>query len=402
MQNTKYSVADIFRQYGKSFLKEQRVSSHHLKVIDSIIKCKTFMLGGHIEKCNKCGHKRIHYNSCGNRHCPSCQGANKEKWILDRSHEVLPVKYFHVTFTVPDTLHDLFRYNKKILYNLLFTCVWKTLDDFSKTPDKKLMAKMGVIAVLHTWTQKILYHPHIHCIVPAGGITSNDKWKHSQTKGNFLFNKEALAAAFRGKFLFYLDKLYKQYKLNLNGKNQILKNPYKFQKLKDNLYSKQWIVNVKKPFAGPEQVLEYLGRYTHRIAISNYRILNLINGMVTFSYIDRKNGNKIDTTTISAIEFIRRFLEHVLPPKFVKVRHYGFLASRVKSDYLRKIREYFNLDTTQKKQKLSFQQIIYLKTGKDPYLCPLCNKGLMEIIEQIPPVRGSPRKRIITQRELIA
>ncbi len=296
-------------------------------------------VGGHVTACTACGHIKVHYNSCGNRGCPQCQGVNKEKWILEREYDLLPVKYFHVVFTLPGQLRPICYQNKKLIYNLLFTCAWETLDTFSKDPKQKLQARMGMIAVLHTWTQKLLYHPHLHCIVPAGGVDDEDNWKTTKSNGNFLFHVTALAQTFRGKFMEKLIGLYKQKKLTLEGKIVHLKQPHDFWLLKKKLYETNWVVHAEEPFKNPDSVIEYLARYTHKIAISNYRIKAISESDVTFTYLDRANNNKKKTMTLRADKFISRFLMHVLPKRFCKIRHYGFLATRMKQIYLPLIRK---------------------------------------------------------------
>ena len=343
-------------------------------------------VSGHKERCDNCHYTRIHYNSCGNRNCPSCQAVNKEKWIYDRNRDLLPVKYFHCVFTIPSELYVYFRYNKKLLYNLLFRSVRETLFTFGYDPKHGIGAKIGSICVLHTWTQKMTYHPHIHCIVPAGGLSNNGQWKHAKSKGDYLFPVLAMSGLFRGKLMCGIHQLFKNGQLKMT---HAMRNKHFF--IKDKLYKKEWVVYAKKAFDGPDQVLEYLGRYSHRICMSNFRIISITQTHVTFKYQDR-NAQKQCTKTICGVAFIRLFAEHILPKGFVKIRHIGFLAARVKKTDLEKARKSLGATCPAPKTKITTRGIIILTTGKDPYLCPRCGKGEMVIIEVLPAIRGSPIK----------
>ena len=256
-------MAEVFNRFADEYQKHRILSFEQQKLIRDIRQCRTHVLGGHWTACTACGNIKVHYNSCGNRHCPGCQGVNKEKWILEREYDLLPVKYFHVVFTVPCELRPVFWQNKKLMYDLLFKCAWETLDKFSQDPREKLQAKMGMIAVLHTWTQKLIYHPHIHCIVPAGGIDSAGNWINTKSKGKFLFYVPNLATTFRGKFMEKLLEFYKKKELTLEGKISYLKQASAFWQLKKMLYEIKWKLHAKDPFGTPNAVLEYLGRYTH-------------------------------------------------------------------------------------------------------------------------------------------
>jgi hypothetical protein len=371
------TVADVFNKFLPEYEQKRIINSYHRGVIDSIQKCRTKHMGGHWKVCTNCGETKKHYNSCGNRHCPTCQGINKEKWILEREYDLLPVKYFHVVFTVPAELRTLFIRNQKLLYNLLFKAAWQTIDEFSKDPRQRMMAKTGMIAILHTWTQKLLYHPHIHCIVPAGGIDVDSRWKTSKGNEDFLFYTPNVARTFRGKFLFYLHELYINNKLNLSGNAAVYKHKKQWYRLKDKLYNTNWGVNCKEPFKGPETVLEYLGRYTHKIAISNYRIKRITNTHVGFTYLDRNDSNKKKYTEIKGSQFIRRFLCHIVSYRFVRIRHYGFLATRVKKKSLHRIRKTLQAKTPQKHGKLTVRDVVLLVYGTDISLCQTCKKGIL-------------------------
>ena len=382
-------MAEVMGRFGPSYLKTHTVSGGQQRLIRDIQQCRTHALGDHWTACTSCGDVKVHYNSCGNRFCPNCQGVKKEKWILERTHDLLPVKYFHVVFTLPSELRGLCLQNQKLCFDLLFKSAWQTIEAFSKDPKQGLEARMGMIAVLHTWTQKLLYHPHVHCIVPAGGIALDRSWKSSRSDGDFLFHVQALAKTFRGKFMEQVVKYYQAGDLTLAGKLKRLRDKGAFWEWKRHLYDKNWVINTRKPFHKPDSVLEYLGRYTHRIAISSYRILNMDEKMVTFSYLDR-NANQKRTLTLTAERFIGRFLLHVLPKGYCKIRHYGILSTRVKTALLRAVRERFGLPLTER-PKYTVRDVMILTMGVDPYLCSVCKEGQLVIIAESPRPRGSPK-----------
>jgi hypothetical protein len=386
-------MAEVFNRFADEYQKCRLLSFEQQKLIRDIRQCRTYVLGGHVTACTACGNIKVHYNSCGNRGCPECQGVNKEKWILEREYDLLPVKYFHVVFTLPGQLRSICYQNKKLIYDLLFSCAWETLDTFSKDPKQKLLARMGMIAVLHTWTQKLLYHPHLHCIVPAGGVDEEENWKITKSNGDFLFHVTALAQTFRGKFMEKLIGLYKQKKLTLEGKIAHLNQAHDFWLLKKKLYEINWVVFTKEPFLNPGSVIEYLARYTHKIAISNYRIKAIGENDVTFSYLDRANSNKPKTLSLAADKFIGRFLMHVLPRGFCKIRHYGFLSTRVKQHYLPLIRKSLGMKERDPKPKYTVKDVLRITKGIDPDLCPECKEGVMVCIRELPRLRGSPNFR---------
>ncbi len=385
------TISTVFEQFGAKVKAQYKLSKEQHQVLNLIGLCRTGKLGSHREKCSSCGHQKIHYNSCGNRHCPNCQGVNKECWFLDRSYDLLPVKYFHGVFTVPSELRNLFRYNKKLLYSLLFKCSWETIKEFGLDKRQKMMAKTGMIGILHTWNQRILYHPHLHCIIPGGGINEQGAWKTPKGKSDFLFSVKALSSKFKKKFLHNLVGLQKSGKLRLVPKDEHWGTRKKFYETKRKLYTKNWIVYAKESFGGVEQVLEYLGRYTHRIAISNYRILKVTESHVTFRYLNRKN-QKIATETITGEQFILRFLQHVLPKRFTKIRHYGFLSTRSKGIDLPRIRAALKAKNPPAKKKLSNRELMIKTQGKDPYLCPECQMAEMVVVEVFHGIRGSPMR----------
>lgn len=361
-------VQDIFLKYGKNYRTNHKLTLVQHKAMSAIQKCRTSELGGHKEVCDSCGHTRISYNSCRNRHCPKCQSLAKERWIENQKSNLLDVGYFHVVFSIPDTLNLMAYQNQKSIYTLLFKAVAETLAELAS--DKKYLgAKIGFTSVLHTWGQNLMHHPHIHCIVPGGGLSSIGKWVNSRKK--FFIPVKVISRKFRGKFLYYLKQLYGQNKLEFHGSQTYLSDEKEFKKLLSSLYGKEWIVYCKPPFKNAACVVEYLGRYTHRVAISNKRIVSINNDTVSFKWRDYKDANKHKVMTISADEFIRRFLIHILPSGFMKIRHYGFLGNRNKTIKL-KICKQLTHTPFLTKEKASTLQLIQKITGIDISKCPIC------------------------------
>jgi len=328
-------------------------------------------MGGHVDRCDQCGHIRISYNSCRNRHCPKCQNTQREAWIENRKRDLLPVPYFHVVFTVPDKLNGLFLSHPVELYNLLFSCCWKTLLQFSFT---RLQAETGMVAILHTWGQNLSLHPHLHCVVPGGGMDYKSQWKQVPVSANgkvFLFDVKSLSRVFRGKFMAGLQ------------------NIIPLQKdLIRSLYKTDWVVYAKDPFAGPEQVVEYLGRYTHKVAIGNHRIKNVSDDGVSFRWRDYRD-NKEKLMQLSGTEFLRRFCQHILPRRFVRIRHYGLLSTSHRGD-LRRLQSGFGIIIPQRTEKKNWKEICRQHLNYDPDLCPHCGKGTMVTIERLLPGRSPP------------
>ena len=342
------------------------------RTLSALQRCRTASLGGHVDKCDTCGHVRVSYNSCRNRHCPKCQNTQREAWIEDRKQDLIPAPYFHVVFTVPEKLNSLFMHYPEKLYNLLFQSAWETIAQFSYT---KMNAETGMVAVLHTWGQNLSLHPHLHCVVPGGGIDYRGQWKQVRISANgksFLFRVEQLSAVFRGKFVAALQKQLPQEKPFIN-----------------ELYKTNWVVFAKEPFAGPEQVIEYLGRYTHKVAISNHRLLNINDDGVTFRWRDYRD-NKQKIMTLDGAEFLRRFCQHILPRGFVRLRHYGLLSS-TKRPLLHALQLAFGIVALDSpKQKRDWKTICREHLNFDPDLCPCCKKGKMLPYEQILPGRAPP------------
>ena len=379
-------VAEIFNRYGKEYRSKHKLTSHMLKVMKAIEDCRTARLGGHVDECDECGHIRISYNSCRNRHCPKCQSLTKERWLIDRKNDLLPVEYFHIVFTMPDTLNPLTLRNQRELYSILFKSVAETLLELGKDP-KYLGGNIGFIGILHTWGQNLMDHPHLHCIVPGGGLSlDSGHWIFS--KKGFFIPVKVLSRLFRGKFLAYLKDSYVDGKLKLCGSIKELGEKENFGVFLDSLYKREWIVYSKPSFKKPEHVLEYLGRYTHRVAITNNRILDIENGKVTFKYKDYKEDNKNKKVTLEAEEFIRRFMLHVLPPKFVKIRHYGILSNRSRKTKLKHCQELMGVSIECVKEKKGWQELLHDLTGKDPMVCPCCKIGRFIRKEFFGPLRS--------------
>lgn len=378
-------VQDVFKRYGMEYHKKHPMTPEQYKAMMDIINCRTSELGGHVDKCDKCGYTEVFYNSCRNRSCPKCQTLKKVKWIDARKGELLPVPYFHVVFTIPEELNMLAYQNQKIAYKILFDAVAGTLLELTADP-KHLGAQIGFISILHTWGQNLMHHPHIHCVVPSGGLTPEGKFITGD--GDFFIHVKVLSSKFRGKFLWLMEEAYNAGKLKFYGSMVEYGCEQLFQEYLNSLRRKDWVVYSKETFNGPEAVIEYLGRYTHRIAISNNRILSVEDGNVTFKWKDyRDGGQKIMTLTVE--EFIRRFLMHVLPSGFMKIRYYGILSNRNKSTKLKQCQ--IAAKYTQSKaqfKEMNAVEIIKIITGKDITLCPRCKEGRMRTIRALP-VKGT-------------
>ena len=370
-------VADIVRTYGTAFVKHHRrwLTGTHLKVLRAIAACRTAALGGHVEQCDSCGQRAISYNSCLNRHCPKCQAATRQTWLADRSAELLPVPYFHVVFTLPHVLAPLALQNKALVYGLLFRAAAQTLLEIAADP-QHLGAKIGFLAVLHTWGQTVRHHPHLHCVVPGGGL-SPDHRRWIRCGHKFFLPVKVLAVVFRGKFLDALERAFHKHELTLAGQLTPLQSPPAFAALLRTAAQRDWVVYAKRPFAGPSQVLAYLSRYTHRIAIANSRLVSMANGKVTFRWRDYAHAYQSRTMTLEVDEFLRRFLLHVLPPGFVRIRYFGMLANRQRKILLNLCREYLQVSLPSQ-----------VTTGV-ANLCHHCHRGIMRVIEVLSPTRLS-------------
>jgi len=375
-KRTRPELADIFRQYGESYQRTHRLSASQRKVVRAVSVCRTQELGGHLDRCDTCGFERPAYNSCRNRHCPKCQSLAKAKWLEKQTSELLPVGYFHLVFTLPHQLNPLILADKKILLALLFKAVSETLLEFGQS---RLKGTLGIIAVLHTWDQTLKDHFHLHCLVPAGAL-SFDQRRWIAARKNFLFPVTALSQVFRGKFLALLQQACDRGKIP-SANNEI-----------EASRQKSWVVYAKKPFGSPEKVLDYLGRYTHRVALSNDRILQVENGEVTLSYRDRKDGDRKKIMTLEAQEFIRRFLLHVIPDGFMRIRHFGFLANRSKKQALAQCSKLLDLDPALPQSPILSAKDLLLKiTGVDLSRCPCCHEGTMIVVGDLVRLSSLPR-----------
>ncbi|MDX2489347.1 IS91 family transposase [Desulfosarcina sp.] len=365
------TVAHILKEHIIDYQKHYPLWHEHRKIVYDLLNCRTPYLGGHIDRCDHCGALRITYHSCRNRHCPTCQHMPRERWLEQRKQEILPADYFHVVFTLPHELNTVVLNNKKVMLAILFKAASQTLLTFG---ENELGGKLGFITTLHTWDQKLNAHFHLHCLV-AGGAVSPDGSRWIPCKGNYLFNERALSLVFRGKFMELMKKACQCNDLKFAGDQ--------FNRLKSRLYEKPWIIDVRDPVKKPEHVLEYLARYTHRVAIANSRIKALTDGMVTFTFKNRKK-NRTETLTVTAVEFIRRFLLHSLPKRFVRIRHYGFLANRNRSANLAAIRQLMGLIDPIDKAVATVESMMQQLTGTDITVCPCCKKGKMLLYREIP------------------
>lgn len=383
-------LADIFRAYGESYRQAHPLPRAQLKVMRAIEACRTAALGGHLQQCDSCGYQQPAYNSCRNRHCPKCGSLAKAQWLEDRRADLLPVAYFHLVFTLPHELNPLILVNKKALCDILFKAVSQTLLEFGRT---HLHGSLGFICVLHTWDQRLRDHFHLHCLIP-GGALSFDGTQWIAARRNFLFSVKALSLVFRGKFLALLEQAFSKEQLQFPGRTAALAQPAAFSDLVRSLRHKQWVVYAKRPCSSPEKVLDYLGRYTQRVALSNNRILAVAESAegprVTFSYRDRKHGDCARTMTLQADEFIRRFLLHVLPNGFMRIRHFGFLANRSRKLKLHRCRELLDLAQPAPPARKSARQLMLEITGCDLTLCPACHLGTLVILTQLPAIDISP------------
>ena len=378
MSRPPLEVADIIRTAGDAFIERNRhwLGWKHVKVLLAIARCRTAALGGHLDECTRCGHRAISFNSCRNRHCPKCQTAAREKWIAARRRELLPTPYAHIVFTLPRHLAPLVLQNKKVLYDLLFRISAETLREVARNPEH-LGAEIGFFSVLHTWSQQLKIHPHVHCVAPAGGLSlDRTRWVRSGKK--FFLPKKVLRKIFRGKFVDALKLAFQEGQLRFEGNLKLLAQPKIFAAWLRPLYRQHWVVYLKPPFGGPEYVLQYLGRYTHRVAISNHRLVSFTDGQVTFRWRDSAHHNEQKLRTLPVDKFLRRFLLHILPQGFVRIRHFGFLANRRRTKLLPLCFQL--LDSNPK--PLAEEHPSSTDNTPDLYRCPECG-GSMKIIERL-------------------
>jgi Putative transposase/Transposase zinc-binding domain len=378
MNRPALEVADIVRQAGPAYIERHRpqLAWPHLKVLQAIQNCRTAALGGHLDSCSECGHQTISYNSCRNRHCPKCQTSAREQWLAARSAELLPVPYYHVVFTLPGALSALVLQNKRLLYDLLFRASAETLLEVAADP-KHLGAQIGFLSVLHSWGQRLDHHPHLHCVVPGGGVSLEEGiWKNPPRRGFFL-PVRVLSRVFRGKFVAGLKRLFRRRQLQFHGALRHWSATKLFRRFLRSLFQPDWVVYAKKPFGGPEHVLQYLARYTHRVAISNHRLLSFAEGQVTFRWKDYAHGSRQRKMTLTTDEFLRRFLLHVLPRGFMRLRHFGFLANRQRGEHLARCRQLLASPNLSNSSAPTLARPVSVRR-----VCPLC-AGAMEIRERL-------------------
>jgi Putative transposase/Transposase zinc-binding domain len=373
-----FEVADIIRQYGTRFIEAHRtwLTAQHLRVLRAIAHCRTAALGGHLDQCAACGHRAISFNSCRNRHCPKCLTHARDQWLAERERELLPVGYAHVVFTLPHALAGLALQNKRVVYDLLFHTSAATLLDVARTP-KHLGAALGFLSVLHTWGQTLLHHPHVHCVVPAGGLSRDGtQWVHARPA--FFLPVKVLSRVFRGKFVAGLRAAFRAGRLSMPRDLQHLNHEPAFAAWLRTLFRHEWVVYAKPPFGGPSHVLHYLARYTHRVAISNHRLVAVTDDQVTFRWKDYRHGSQVRLMTLSAEEFLRRFCLHVLPKGFVRIRFYGFLAPRCRTEALPRCRQ--ALGTTPLPATAASADDSSTRICLPP--CPACG-GVMVAVERL-------------------
>ena len=385
---TPFEVAQVVEQF-EAQLPPGRLTAYHRQTLSAIRRCRTAALGGHIDACDECGHLRISYNSCRNRHCPKCQGLNKEMWVIQQEDQLLPTTYFHVVFTIPHELNPLCLHQPVLMYNLLFKAAWYTLDTFARDP-KWLGAKTAATMVLHTWGQNLSLHPHLHCIVPNGGLTAQGQWQlHRRGNARFLYPVHAMKKVFKAFFLKQLKTAITASALPL-PKEVSAQGPA-FYRWKENLYQKDWVVFTKKPFAGVQNVVKYLARYSHRVAITNSRILDIDQHNVRFAYKDYADGAKRKEMTLTGVQFLHRFCLHFLPPRFRKIRQFGFLANACKCKHLALARKALGLKQRQLLSKAQRKNLAKERLfDRQVDCCPCCRKGKMVIIGVFAPNKDPP------------
>ncbi|MEZ5102900.1 MAG: IS91 family transposase [Draconibacterium sp.] len=383
-----HELSTVIHNFLASFNAENKLPAHKLRALNAIQNCRTDYMGGHIEACEDCGVVRTAFNSCRNRHCPKCGAIEKEKWVMNREADLLPVKYFHVVFTLPDKLNSLFMNNQVVMYNLLFNVVWDVMKDFGNTKNW-IGGKIGATTILHTCGQNLNYHPHLHLVVPAGALMPNGKWKHSRSRGKYLFKVELLSNVFRARFV---------------EQTRILKKTGAISgQIPNGLFDNDWVVYAKQPFGGPKQVINYLSRYTHRTAISNNRIIKVDDKNVSFTWKDYRNNYAMQSTTLPGNDFLRLFCQHILPPGFTRIRHYGFLSSASKTKSLAIIRKSLNVVSTPGPTTKTWQEITFEKMGIKPGVCKCCG-GKMVVTDTFPDrfhssPRAPPQVHILSQTQ---
>jgi len=379
-------LADIVRRHGPAYQQAHRLPLEHLRPLRAIELCRTAALGGHVEQCDQCQQKRIAYNSCRNRHCPKCQSLDRAQWLQQRQSELLPVEYFHVVFTLPEQLAPLALQNKTTVYGILFRAAAETLLTIARDP-KHLGAEIGFFSILHTWGQNLLHHPHLHCVVPGGGLSADDEWV--ACRSGFFLPVRILSRRFRKVFLDMLEKAFQKQQLKFHGELEYLGQQDAFSGYLVSLRNRDWVVYAKPPFGGPQQALEYLGRYTHRVAISNERLVSCDEDSVSFRWKDYRHNNRQRVMKLTADEFLRRFLMHTLPLGFQRIRHYGLFSNRHRKDALDRCRGLLAtaISVLLPSPAQDFRDLYLQLTTVDLRSCPHCLIGRMQVIEILTPQR---------------
>lgn len=381
-------LADLVRAHGARYQLTHRLARVQRAALRAIETCRTALLGGHRETCDRCGATRLAYNSCGNRHCPKCQTLVKERWLAARQADLLPIPYFHVVFTLPHALNALAQGNPRVLYTLLFRAVADTLLTFGRDP-RHLGGTIGITAILHTWGQTLTQHLHLHCLVTGGALApEGSRWIAS--RAGFLFPVRALSRVFRAKYLASLQQAFADGRLTVAAGTADLADRAAFTRFLAHLRAMDWVVYAKRPFAGPDQVLEYLGRYTHRVAVSNDRILSCSDGVVRFSWTDYADQDRRKVMALAVDEFLRRFLLHILPTGFMRIRHFGLLANRTRQRTLTRCRQLLGARPVEPARPESVLTLMHRLTGVDLSRCPACGEGRMQITAIIPPTQPAP------------
>jgi hypothetical protein len=396
VERLKLEVADILRRYGAAYREEHEtsLSPAQRRVMRAITACRTAALGGHVEACDSCEHQRIAYNSCRNRHCPKCQSLVRAQWIEHRQEELLDTQYFHVVFTLPEEVAAIAYQNKAVVYNLLFAATAETLRTIAADP-KHLGAEIGFFTVLHTWGQNLTHHPHLHCVVPGGGLSA-DGQRWIACRPGFFLPVRVLSRFFRRRFLELLEQAFDDGELEFFAALHDLCERNAFRRYLEPLRDREWVVYAKAPFAGPEQVLDYVGRYTHRVAISNNRLLDIEDGKVSFRWKDYRDNSAKKTMTLEADEFIRRFLLHVLPQGLQRIRYYGLMGNRHREEKLAQCRQLLDMETKTPVETdvveipSDYRDRFEALTGVSLHQCPVCHRGRMLIVEQINRPAQSP------------
>ncbi len=393
-------VADIFRQYGPAFLLTHgaTLSPEQRRAMRAIEQCRTAALGGHVDECDSCGHQVISYNSCRNRHCPKCQARERAAWLAERQAEVLPVEYFHVVFTLPEEIAAIALQNQRRVYDLLFQSAARTLLRIAADP-RHLGAEIGFLSVLHTWGQNLMHHPHVHCVVPGGGL-SPDSARWVSCRAGFFLPVRVLSKLFRRLFLEALEAAFRRGELAFHGQLREWAAPRRFADLIERARAREWVVYAKPPFGGPAQVLSYLGRYTHRVALSNNRLVEVQEGQVSFRWQDYRHGHQPKVMTLAAPEFIRRYLLHVLPRGFQRLRHYGFLSNRQRAEKLARCRRLLGVGSARAEDLAPAAAVPEADVGGERLApCPECHHGRMRRREVLAATAAECRRPLVPRWE---